>query len=121
MHSPTLINIRYQDIPTDDTAFRVSRRQAAYHEPAVDAVSAKDPVFNVIRIPGFYRVPPPRRHQLGFIRMQKRAPVGQLLEGPARIVQDSPIAEFNLASRSHRDEESGNGIDDETKILSLPL
>src|SRR5580692_8092530 len=53
--------------------------------------------------------------------MQKRAPVGQLIEGPARIVQDSPIAEFDLASRSHRDEESGNGIDDETKILSLPL
>src|SRR5580692_9007795 len=53
--------------------------------------------------------------------MQKRAPIRQLLEGPARIVQDSLIAEFDLASRSHGDEESRNGIDDETKILALPL
>src|ERR1700678_3227034 len=64
-----LINVRNQDIPTDDTAFRVSRWQAAYHEPAVDAVGAKDTVFDIIRVPGFYRLEPARRHHLAFIRM----------------------------------------------------
>src|ERR1700683_1699221 len=64
-----LIDVRNQDIPTDDTAFRVSRWQAAYHEPAVDAVGAKDTVFDIIRVPGFYRVDPARRHHLAFIRM----------------------------------------------------
>ncbi len=99
---PALINIRDQVIPTDDTAFRVSYWKAAYVEPAVNTIGAADTVFNVVRIPGFYRAVPPRHHHLAFIRMYKRTPIGQLLKGPARIIQDSLIDEFDFASRSHR-------------------
>src|SRR5262249_53171465 len=96
-------------------------RQAAYHEPAVGTGGAADTVFDVIRTPGFYRADPPRHHHLAFIRMQKWTPIGELVEGPARIVQDYLIEEFELTSRSHRAQESGNGIDDEPKILFLSL
>src|SRR5229473_7748704 len=59
---PALINIRDQVIPTDDTAFRVSYWKAAYVEPAVGTIGTADTVFNVVRIPGFYRADPPHHH-----------------------------------------------------------
>src|SRR4051812_25621475 len=108
---PALINIRNQVIPTDDTAFRVSQWKAAYVEPAVDTIGAPDTVFNVVGMPGFYRADPPRLHHRQIIRMYKWSPVCQFLKGPARIVQNSLIDEFDLASCSHRAKEAGNGID----------
>ena len=69
MRFPELIDVRNQDIPTDDRAFCAPHWQAPHHEPAVDAVGAEDTVFHVIRTPGFYRMDPPRHHRLAFIGM----------------------------------------------------
>src|ERR1700688_1819608 len=99
---PALINIRNHVIPTDDMAFPVSQWKAAYVEPAVDTINTADTMFNVVWMPGFYRAGPPRHHHLEIIRMYKWAPICQFLKSQTRIIQDSLINEFDLASRSHR-------------------
>jgi hypothetical protein len=52
-----LIDIREQDIPTDNPIVGITLRTSAYVEPAVHAIGSTVPSFNIKRLPGFDRAP----------------------------------------------------------------
>src|SRR5258708_13048718 len=54
-----VVDISVQEVPKDDTPFRISQGESAHLEPAVDPVSTAATAFNVARKAGFDR-PPPR-------------------------------------------------------------
>ena len=57
-HALSVVDIRPQGIPADDTSFCVPPRERPYMEPAVYAVGTTDTVFRLIWMPSFDRAPP---------------------------------------------------------------
>src|SRR5260370_1275534 len=65
----TVVNIRPQGIPADDTSFCVPPRERAYMEPAVYAIGTTDTILGLIWVPDFNRVPPIGHHASKVIGM----------------------------------------------------
>src|SRR5207245_10771048 len=51
--SPSLIDVRLQNAPTDDASIRVAHREPLHAEPPVDAIGAPLTEFNIVRLAAF--------------------------------------------------------------------
>src|SRR5216684_3537348 len=60
-----VINISTQDIPADDTTFRLPQGESAYMEPAIYAICTTETVLIVVRMSGFCRAAPQGHRALG--------------------------------------------------------
>ena len=66
-----VVDIGLQDVPKDDMPVRISQREAARVEPAVDAIRTAEAVFEVVRMAGFDRLAPRGEDIWAVIRMNK--------------------------------------------------
>jgi hypothetical protein len=114
-----VVDISVQEIPNDDTPFRISQGQAAHVEPAVDSVSAAEAGLRFVGMAGFERLPPPGEGIWAVFRMKAVAgrPTFQFFERRAEIFQDLAVDEFELAGRRHESAEGRNAVVDRTKMM----
>src|SRR5882762_11337774 len=112
-----VVDISVQEVPKDDTPFRISQGESAHVEPAVDPVSTAATAFNVARKAGFDRPPPRGEDTCAVIRMKVVAPRPpfQLLERRAEILQVAPVGEFEVTGRCPESDEGRKAVDDQTK------
>ena len=88
-------------------------------EPPIGAVGAPEAVLEIIGGRRFHRLLPCRDDsgKVGGVNGVAGAPLLQLLERPAEVLEDPMIDELDLAAGRHDRDEAGNGVDDQPKTI----
>src|SRR5262249_20775969 len=104
-----------QVVPADDTAVGISQWEPTRLKPAVLTIKPPDPVLEFVRLSGFDGVLPGGvdAWEIGGVNGVGGAPLLELLEGSAEILQHPAIHVLDRTGRHHHRDEAGNRLDDE--------
>jgi hypothetical protein len=113
-----LVDVRQQNVPTDDAPVRVPQGKPGVLKPAIAAVPPPEPLRDVVRTAGGDRLREDPDHIRQIVRVNgvARAPFLQLLERPSRVLEDPAIDELNVAIGGEDRHEAGDAVRRQSRV-----
>src|SRR6266403_2666688 len=117
----SVVDIRYQVIPTDNATFGITLRTGSQVEPTVHSVGSTATSLHIARLPTCDRPPIGVDHARKVIRMDGVAggPIPQFLSGLAEVFQDLAVDKFDLACRIRSRHKPRNTVDDQAQVMLI--